>query len=514
MNFRTNVVVSIPVVAWGFFAGIFAVASAAATPGVVRGPYLQSGTSTNLLVRWRTDQAGVGRVSFGTNPAALNLFSDGSNSTTHHSVLLANLLPETVYYYSIGLSNLTLAGNASYHFRTAPPPGSRRPMRIWVLGDFGFTNASAGPVRNAYENFTTNRSTEVWLMLGDNAYHNGGDEVWQVGVFNTYSNLLRQSVVWSTIGNQETGGAATLSPTRPYLEAFSFPTSGEAGGVASGTEKYYSFDYGNAHFVCLDSMSSARTNGSPMHQWLEADLAANTNEWLIAFWHHPPYSKGSNDSDVRTEQIEMRNGFVPLLEAHGVDLVLGGHSHSYERSYLMDGHYGLSSNFTTNFLRNSGNGRLDGAGAYLKPTLGEGPRAGAVYAVTGSGAALGGGPLNHPAMYRSLNQLGSMVVDIHANRLEGKFLRETGVIDDYFTILKGTSALGITTVSVSSNQISLAWNAVADRRYRVEFSPKLPATEWTDLSGDIKANDITETWTGAVSGVATGGFYRVWSRND
>jgi hypothetical protein len=251
-----------------------------------------------------------------------------------------------------------------------------------------------------------------------------------------------------------------------------------------------------------------------MYQWLEADLAANTNEWLIAFWHHPPYSKGSNDSDARTEQIEMRSNFVPLLESHGVDLVLGGHSHSYERSYLMDGHYGLSSTFTTNFLKDSGNGRLDGAGAYLKPTLGEGPREGAVYAVTGSGAALGGGTLNHPAMYRSLNQLGSMVLDIHANRLEAKFVRETGVIDDYFTLIKGAGVFRITTVSVSSNQVSIAWNAVADRTYRVEFSPMLPAAQWTDASGDIKADDVNAHWTGAVNGGATGGFYRVRSLND
>ena len=284
--------------------------------------------------------------------------------------------------------------------------------------------------------------------------------------------------------------------------------------MASGTEKYYSFDYGNAHFVCLDSMSSARTNGSPMYQWLEADLEANTNEWLIAFWHHPPYSKGSNDSDVRTEQIEMRNNFVPLLESHGVDLVLAGHSHSYERSFLMDGHYGLSTTFTTNFLKDAGNGRLDGTGAYFKPTLGEGPREGAIYAVTGSGAALGGGALNHPAMYRSVNQLGSMVLDLHANRLEAKFLRETGAIDDYFTMIKGAGALRITTVGLSSNQVSIAWNAVADRTYRVVFSTTLPAAEWMDVSGEVKAADVSASWTGTVSGAATGGFYRVLSLND
>ena len=71
---------------------------------------------------------------------------------------------------------------------------------------------------------------------------------------------------------------------------------------------------------------------SPMAIWLRSDLAVTTNRWLVAFWHHPPYTKGSHDSDAEAELIEMRQNIVPILEAGGVDLVLSGHSHSYERS--------------------------------------------------------------------------------------------------------------------------------------------------------------------------------------
>jgi hypothetical protein len=487
----------------------------AASPVVTRGPYLQLGTPTSVIVRFRTDVAGVGRVSYGTNAASLNLFSGGTASTTNHSVQLSNLAPDTAYFYSVGLTNLTLASGTNYFFRTGPPPGSRQPFRVWALGDFGFTNASAGPVRDAYYNFAANRYTDLWLMLGDNCYHGGPDSVWQVAVFNTYSNILRQTPVWSTIGNQETFNQPTVSNTAPYFENFTFPTNAEAGGVASGTERYYSFDYGNVHFVCLDSMSSARTAGSPMLLWLEADLQQNTNEWLIAFFHHPPYSKGSNDSDTKTEQIQMRGNAVPLLESYGVDLVLSGHSHSYERSYLIDGHYGLSSTFSTNtMLKDGGNGRVDGTGAYGKATLGAGAHEGAVYVVAGSGAALGGGTLNHRVMFSSSNVLGSLVLDFHANRLEAKFLRETGAIDDYFTLIKGAEPLRILSASVVSNTLSLSWNSVADRTYRVEFSPTLPAASWTNVSGSIKATGITATWSESPGGLGAGGFYRIWSLND
>lgn len=487
--------------------------SRGASPGVVRGPYLQTGTPTSLIVRWRTDTAGLGRVRYGTDPATLSLQAEGANPTTNHLVALTNLLPDTIYFYSVGLTNLELAGGTNYFFRTAPPVGGRRPIRVWVLGDFGFTNQSALPVRDAYSNFTAHRYTDLWLMLGDNAYHNGGDEVWQVAIFNTYAGLLRQTPVWSTIGNQETGGSPTLSPSRPYLETFSFPTNAEAGGAASGTEKYYSFDYGNAHFICLDSMSSSRASGSPMLTWLEADLQQTTNDWIIAFWHHPPYSKGSNDSDVRTEQIEMRANAVPLLEAYGVDLVLCGHSHSYERSYLLEGHYGLSSTFSTNFVKDAGDGRVDGEGAYRKEALGPAAHQGAVYAVAGSGAALGGGPLNHPAMYRSLNVLGSMVLDIHANRLEAKFVRETGAIDDYFTMIKGAALLRVTATTVTNDMVTVRWNSVADRNYRVEFTPGLGPPAWTNVVA-LPGQGVETSWSERLRPESASGFYRVWSADD
>ena len=82
-----------------------------------------------------------------------------------------------------------------------------------------------------------------------------------------------------------------------------------------------------------------------MYNWLENDLLNTTQDWIVAFWHHPPYSKGSHNSDSESYLIDMRENFLPLLEENGVDLVLSGHSHSYERSYFLNGHYGNSNSF-------------------------------------------------------------------------------------------------------------------------------------------------------------------------
>ena len=149
-------------------------------------------------------------------------------------------------------------------------------------------------------------------------------------------------MLWPTLGNHDGRSADSTTESGPYYDIFSLPRNGEAGGVASGTEAYYSFDYGNMHFICLDSNETDRSADGAMMTWLEADLAANDKEWVIAFWHHSPYSKGHYDSDELGRSIDLRQNAVPLLERYGVDLVLTGHSHSYERSYLIDGHYGLS----------------------------------------------------------------------------------------------------------------------------------------------------------------------------
>jgi hypothetical protein len=417
---------------------------------VTRGPYLQLGTPTNIIVRWRTDVATDSRVRFGTNLASLNFTATDPALTVNHEVRLDGLTPATRYFYSVGTSGSVLAGGDTNHFFiTAPPPGTPKPTRIWVVGDAGTAGrgnagdiANQTAVRDAYYHFTGTNHTDLWLQLGDNAYDIGTDAQYQAAVFNMYAALLRRSVTWPTLGNHDTAGSTAFVDTYPYFDIFTLPRNGEAGGVASGTEHYYSFDHANIHFICLDSMTANRATNGPMANWLRADLADTTNTWIIAYWHHPPYSKGSHNSDTETELIQMRTNFLPILEAGGVDLVLTGHSHSYERSFLLAGHYGPTApvnTFEESMKIDGGSGREDGTGAYGKP---RGPvgRRGTVYAVAGSSGQISGGSLNHAAMFISLNQLGSMVLDVNGNRLDAKFLRENGVIADYFTLLKTNNA--------------------------------------------------------------------------
>jgi calcineurin-like phosphoesterase family protein/purple acid phosphatase-like protein/PKD domain-containing protein len=415
---------------------VFAVPPALAQ-SVSRGPYLQMGSPTSVVIRWRTGSATNSRVRFGTSLSSLTGVVDVSTSTTEHQVRLTGLTPDTRYFYSVGSTTQVQAGGDPLHFfRTPPNVGTRRPYRIWVLGDSGTADSSQRAVRDAYNTFNGNRYTDLWLMLGDNAYDDGTDAEYQAAVFDIYPKWLRQSVLWPTLGNHDGHSASSSSLSGPYYNIFTLPRAGEAGGVNSGTEAYYSFDFGNIHFICLNSQDVSRSTSGAMLTWLRQDLQNNTRDWTIAFWHHPPYSKGSHDSDDESQLVDMRRNALPILESEGVDLVLAGHSHSYERSYLLDGHYGSSSSLTGAMKLDSGNGRSEGNGAYSKPTLGPGTHEGAVYVVAGTSGKTAGGSLNHPAMFLSLNTLGSLVIDVNGSQLTAQFLNSSGSVRDHFTIVK------------------------------------------------------------------------------
>jgi len=446
MSLHFNLIVKILVAA--IFILNVDIASAA---NLTRGPYLQTGTSTSVIVRWRSDEATDSRVRIGSYPTKLNTIIDDAQLTTEHIVQINGLTPNTKYYYAIGSTTERLSGgDNNTYFHTAPKIGERVAFRTWVIGDAGTGTEEQAAVYNAYQNYTGATKTNLWLQLGDNAYPDGTDADFQTNFFNMYPDMLRQSVTWPAFGNHDAHSADSGSQTGPYYNMFSLPKNAEAGGVASGTEAYYSFDYANVHFIVLDSFDTNRTVGAPMYRWLQADLqAASKADWIIAIWHHPPYSKGAHDSDTKTQLIDMRQNFLPLLESYGVDLVLTGHSHSYERSHFINGHYGASTTFdTATHIKQTGNGQIDKDGAYNKHSTGL-ANSGTVYVVAGASGKLKSGPFDHPAMIDSLYELGSLVLDVNGLTLNAKFINDSGVVRDDFTLTKSS---GSTLSSASSSK--------------------------------------------------------------
>ena len=376
---------------------------------------------------------------------------------------ITGLNPNARYYYAVGSSAGDLVGDdVDHYFETHPAVASTQPQRFWVLGDSGTGNNDTIAVRDAYlELAASEQEADMMMLLGDNAYDDGTQLQHQGAVFDMYSSILRNKVLWPTLGNH---GARDFDPVTGellgksgpnmgfnYLNIFTLPTNGESGGVASDSENYYSYDRGNVHFICLDSnfrdgFGSDPDPSAPMAQWLQQDLTATNQDWLIVFWHHPPYSKGSHDGDSA-----MRDNIVPIIEAGGVDLVLSGHSHSYERSYLIDSltsDPGLNEPVPPSAIIDSGDGQEGGDGVYEKPP-GIVPNTGTVYIVAGSSGKTSGvqpgdpGGWPSPIMIHAAQELGSLVIDVNDQRMDVRFLRELtnpAQVDDFFAIEKTPSA--------------------------------------------------------------------------
>jgi hypothetical protein len=449
----------------------------------------------------------------------------------HTEAHLTGLAPDKDYYYSVG-GHI----DEGQHFNTAP--NSNKPPKdgnthILIVGDSGTITdgvseehpegehpGEAQAVLDGYYAYNAvngGEDVDLFLALGDNAYEAGTDAEWQQSFFELYTGILSSAYTIPTIGNHEMGvgpidacffvpipcglvflplagvsaspdpdsydGNGDLQPDgtgMPYLDIFSLPGAGESGGVPSGTEQYYSVDYGNVHVVSLDSQLSARDDVAreAMRQWLVADLANNSRDWTIVIFHHPPYSKGTNHDSDDTENSpfdrplwDMRVEFTPIFEEYGVDLVYSGHSHSYERSYYLRGHTGTSDTFSAaehaelvdGDPSHPASGRPGESYHQLSPTSG-GVDDRVVYTVAGSsGKADSGGDnfgitddnewLRHSAHIeqpysdtkcdqpegcrdglRGLGVKGSVVIDADRNSLRARFVDVNGDVLDELTI--------------------------------------------------------------------------------
>lgn len=448
-----------------FFVG----ASRAQLPTVSRGPYLQVVTPTSVIIRWRTDQPTTGRVWYGQAVNQLTASVREQQPTQEHVLTLTGLQPATRYAYAIGYDDTQLASGADYTVKTALPAGDSRPFRMWVLGDFGSGTANQQLVYGAYLKAAETRPADLWLWLGDNAYTYGLEEEYQRLVFPVYAPTLRHTPLFITPGNHDYADSETNFNVA-YYNLFSFPQQGEAGGVPSGSKSYYSANYGNVHLISLDSQGREAgqfrlyDTTSTQVQWLKRDLEANRTSpikqpWTIVIFHHPPYSKGGHNSDTEESMRLIRENLTPILERYGVDLVINGHSHGYERTYRIKGLRGLANTFdkTANVVENT-TGRYDGS-LNSCPILAKGQ--GTVYIVNGSGGQLGGASpgFPHPAtVYNNVNVGGSMLIDVNDNRLDAQFLQSDGSVQDRFTIMKEVNkTTALTAEYADTLQFTASW---------------------------------------------------------
>jgi hypothetical protein len=378
-------------------------------PALPRLPYLQSVGQTSAIVAFRSGVSCTPLVRYGEG-TDLSRTATATAAGWRHAVKLTGLLPGRTYGYSVEACGSVTGVRG---FRTAPASGTQR-VRFTTMGDFG-TGGSSQKAVFAVMNKPEWRG-EFLLALGDNAYSSGTEQEFQDRMFTPMAPLLREVPVFPSLGNHE----YVTDQGQPYLDNFYLPANNPA-----GTERYYSFDWGHVHFVALDSncaiglASSDRCTTDAQKAWLDKDLAATTQPWKVVFFHHPPWSSGEHGS-----QLSVRRNYAPIFEKYGVDLVLTGHDHNYERSKPMKG-----------------------------DAVAPAGTRGIVYLVVGSGGAtLRAFPGSQPSWtaVRDNQVYGFMDVVVDGGTLTAKLITSTGAVRDTLTLTKTLTATATATSTQSA----------------------------------------------------------------
>ena len=367
---------------------LLAMASCAEDVRIVRGPYVEVMGPDEAAVSWVTEKPGDSRVAFGLTASYGEEVTDGA-IVTEHRMLMGGLSPGKTYYYRVASAGSEVQATfvAGVRFQRSPytqyvtetaatvtwGPLSTSGAVVLLetqdgvlvsddqgVGRVRFTRLTPGTdyryrvvahgvsaPQGAFRTSASSDSTFSFAFYGDSRQNpaghgrvveqmlnhqfdfviHSGDFVgdgrveaeWIPQFFEPTRALRLRAPIYPAIGNHE-------QDSRFYYDYFEVPPNGSS----ERPEAWYAFDYGQAHFAVLDTNpeSGSLDTGSEQRTWLEADLAGSQARWKFVVVHHPAYSSGYHKSNLR-----IRKNLVPLCERFGVDMVLTGHEHCYERTW-------------------------------------------------------------------------------------------------------------------------------------------------------------------------------------
>jgi predicted phosphodiesterase len=343
----------------------------------------QVNTSSTMAITWLNDIHDDGIVQYGSDSnhlikraKATEVFSENLKSYVSKSTL-TNLSAITWYYYRVGSGEH--GWSKTYRFRTGPPKGSSSKMIIGIWSD----------TQNNEGNLHFEQTDSIVSQMKKDTYYftiHNGDIVENGSIMNNWkgyfdagqpvnANEPLMSVTGNHDVNNDTSSTDFQKPFPVFYEVMNLP----------GNQLNYSYDYGNVHFIAINSgwAQGAEKVGkvlfnehSPEYRWLEADLAKARLDkkinWIIIYSHYPVYSFGF--SHIPTWQAHIK----PLVDKYKVDLYLAGHRHVYERHKAVRGTEIFESDDTDLYGKPKGTvyvtngscgGSLQGLGGWDLPTM-------------------------------------------------------------------------------------------------------------------------------------------------
>jgi hypothetical protein len=187
-------------------------------------------------------------------------------------------------------------------------------VRFAVIGDSGTGGSHQYDVAQQMVEARVRFPFDFVVMLGDNIYGGHSSKDFSAKFEQPYHLLLDAGVkFYASLGNHD-------DPSECFYKSFNM-----------GGQRYYAYSKGNVRFIVLDS----NYMDPPQLDWLEKELRDSTSPWKVAYFHHPLYSEGR----FHGPDIDLRASVEPLFEKYGVNVVLSGHEHVYERIKPQHGIY-------------------------------------------------------------------------------------------------------------------------------------------------------------------------------
>ncbi len=312
--------------------GTLALSVPSASATLTRAPYLQNLKPDSVVVMWRTATPQETRIRYREQGAAFWSEHRCTVPVTSHEIRIPNLKPDTLYEYQAIVDGDEAAQPRVSDFRTFPA-GDVPGFQFVAYGDHRNNPRAHRSVVEAILRTAEARGLPRFVLdTGDLTGHGEAPtDYYDEQFFGPAQELMRRVCLFPVIGNHEVSGRPPLIPFR-YFEYFSVPTE------HSGTEYYYSFAFGDAHFCMIDGYSTDFRQGSKQHAWIDQDLRKSTKRWKFAVLHYPIYIHRSAPT-VSYGNLSVREHLVGLFVKHGVTAVFSGDSHFYQRSEVDGIHY-------------------------------------------------------------------------------------------------------------------------------------------------------------------------------
>ena len=296
--------------------------------------------STSRTIMWQSDSSEAdavieyrmaGAENTQTIAATDKGFTDDGSTTYIHEATLTGLIPNTKYEYRVGYG----MDRRSDWYPLETDGAGEYEVLIYPDSQSGDYSGWEEIVKNSAKR---NPGAALYISMGDLV--DNGEQAYQWRTWlDSIKPLSARIPLAPTLGNHEMYTLDwKMREPRAYLNYFDVPNNGNA----TFDRRYYSYDYGDVHYVVLDTQlyESTHEDNHDVHhpdlydvqvQWLRQDLVSNTKKWTVVLMHRDPFQYAFNRPGASRAAGFDEEGvlFMPIFDVFNVDLVLSAHLHSY-----------------------------------------------------------------------------------------------------------------------------------------------------------------------------------------